>query len=219
MNGLASSYTASAHIPLHMFKALRTRLSLLSVGAALALTACSPERATAPATDVAAPANGLLGDLLGGTLGAVDGLVTKTALIRTIPILTPVTRSITLKGTGGTLSLPEAGLTVTIPREAIGDTAVTISVTALPGIGVAYSFQPHGVKWKAPLRFSQDLRGTIGLGGLLGKRLGGGYFADDDQVNGRTGQVKLNEVLSGGTISGRFEFNIWHFSGYMVSMD
>lgn len=202
-----------------MFKAFRTRLSLLTVGAALALTACSPERATAPATDVAAPANGLIGDLLGGTLGAVDGLVSKTALIRVVPILSPVTRSITLKGKGGTLSIPEAGLTVTIPREAVGDTSVTISVTALPGIGVAYSFQPHGVKWAAPLRFSQDLRGTIALGGLLGQRLGGGYFAKDSQVNGRTGQVQLNEVIDGGLLNGRFEFNMWHFSGYMVSMD
>lgn len=202
-----------------MFKALRTRLSLLSVGAALALTACSPDRATAPATDVAAPANGLLGDLLGGTLGTVNGLVTKASLIRTTPLLVPITRSVTLNGTGGTLSIPEVGLTVTIPREAVGDTSVTISVTALPGVGVAYSFQPHGVQWRAPLRFSQDLRGTIALGGLLGKRLGAGYFAQDSQVNPRTGVVKLNEVLSGGTSGGRFEFNMWHFSGYMVSMD
>jgi hypothetical protein len=202
-----------------MLKALRTRLSLLSVGAALALSACSPERATAPATDVAAPANGLIGDLLGATLGTVDGLVTKTALIRTTPILVPITRSITLQGTGGTLSLPEAGLTVTIPREAIGDTAVTISVTALPGVGVAYSFAPHGVQWRAPLRFSQDLRGTVALGNLLGMRLSGGYFANDSQVNPRTGRVQLNEVLNAGIFGSKVEFNIWHFSGYMVSMD
>src|SRR6476619_3524516 len=77
--------------------------------------ACNTERASAPAT-LAAPAASH--DLLGGLLGTVTNtlkLTTATGLQRTTPLAAPITVSRTIGYWGGTLAIPEAGVTVVVP--------------------------------------------------------------------------------------------------------
>ena len=184
-------------------------------GAALASTACSNDSLTAPEMS-AAPA--LRGDLV-STINAVSStLISKTALLRSKPIASPITRSLTVSNTGGVISIPEAGVTLTIPKGAIGATPITISVTALPGSAVAYHFEPHGTKFLSKITLTQDLSGTAWFSNNKLK-LGGGYFADDSQINLLTGKSLLNELLPVSTSGAKLNLDISHFSGYMVSMD
>ena len=80
-------------------------------------------------------------------------------LQRTTPLAAPITVSKVIGADGGTLSIPEAGVTVTVPRGALAQTT-TITMTARAGSLVAYDFAPHGITFAKPLVFSQQLRGT-----------------------------------------------------------
>lgn len=188
------------------------------------LVACSPDRTLGP-TDNAAPQsmetprNGWLSGVTGGLLGTVTtitgSLIDKVALKWTTPLAAPITRSFYVTNAGGTFEIPETGFKLTVPANALPASSMTITATALAGAGVAYSFEPHGTVFRRPLVFNQSLAPTTYSNGLLG----GGYFANDSQVNALSGVVSLNELLPATVLGNRVHFNIDHFSGYMVSMD
>jgi hypothetical protein len=139
----------------------------------------------------------------------VDGLQ------RTKALAVPITVSKSIGPEGGTLTIPEAGVTVTVPRGALAATT-KITMTARAGTLVAYDFAPHGITFAKPLVFSQKLSGTNAT--LLGApflRLG--YYADANLLT-KTGGV-VSELLGGvvNTLSWTFTSSIKHFSGYMVS--
>lgn len=180
----------------------------LSAAAVGAVTACSVDPVSAPVATAAAHA-------IGTTSGST--LISSTALLRTTPLLSPVSASIRLYRQGGSLSLPGTGLMVTIPRTAIGDTAVTITVTALPGSAVAYDFQPHGTQFTDKLQLKQALSGTTWAGNTGNAPLEGGYFANSDQVDTATGAAMLDERLPASVSGNSVIFGVSHFSGYMVA--
>lgn len=184
-------------------------------GAALASTACSSDSLTAPELS-AAPS--LRSDLV-STINAIGNtLFNKKALTRTAPIAAPITRSLTVSNAGGVIQIPEAGVTLTIPKGAIGGTPITISVTALAGNAVAYHFEPHGTQFLKKITLTQDLSNTAWFGNAK-LTLGGGYFADDSQINLLSGKSLLNELLPVTLTGSKLNLEIGHFSGYMVSMD
>ena len=192
--------------------------------AALALTlvvaGCSAERASAP-PPVSASASAPSGDLLGGLVGTV-GAATSTlqltpviGLRRTTPLATPITVAKTIGSEGGSLSIPEAGVTVTVPSGALVAPTV-ITMTARAGSLVAYDFEPHGITFARRLVFSQSLRGTnatlLNFGSL---KLG--YYSDPSLLTPLGGLV--SELLDGSVdlLAWRFQSNIPHFSGYILS--
>ena len=211
-------------------RAVRAATPALALGTAAltaALAACSdgptsPTGSSAAQAAVAAgPAHstsvytGYTG--YSGTTTSGSTLVTATALMRTTPITVPIMRSVTLHATGGTLQIPEAGLMVTIPRGAVGDSTATITATALPGSAVAYDFQPHGAKFLTQLKINQSLAATTWAGNTGMMNIGAGYFASNSQVNTYTGAAQLNEVITGTVAGGTYQFYVGHFSGYLVS--
>jgi hypothetical protein len=152
-----------------------------------------------------------------GSTTSGSNLVSMTALLRTTPLAAPITRSVTLTGTGGTLQIPEAGLLITIPRGAVGDSTLRITATARPGSLVAYDFQPHGARFLTQLKIKQELTGTTWQDNTGTIRVGAGYYADPAQLDDPTGSAGVNEEIAG-TISGRtFQFNVGHFSGYIMT--
>jgi hypothetical protein len=91
---------------------------------------------------------------------------------------------------------------------------VTISVTAMAGKAIAYEFQPHGLTFKKPLRFKQHFMSTQGWW----LSLGGGYFKSASQVDTQNNKAKLDEEMPAVLQQdGWITFDIWHFSGYLVS--
>lgn len=205
------------------------RLTLLgALAVAGTLVACSPDSTVGPTNDpvpqsMQAPRSGWLSSGIGGLLGTVNtitgSLIDKVALKWTTPLAAPITRSFHVTNAGGTFEFPETGLKLIVPANALPGSSLTITATALAGAGVAYSFEPHGTVFRKKLVFSQSLAPTTHSYSLFSLGLGGGYFANDSQVNSLTGVVRVNELLPATVLSNRVRFNIDHFSGYMVSMD
>ena len=183
---------------------------------ALTLAACSADQVSAPTQVSAAPADAQSG-LLGGLLGTVTGvlnLTTTDAVQRTTPLAAPITVSKEIGYYGGTLSIPEAGVTVIVPRGALMRTT-TITMTARAGSLLAYDFSPTGTKFYKPLVFNQSLNGTnVTLLQVPLLRLG--YYSDPGLLGELTATV--SDLLGGVTdlLSWSFTAPIKHFSGYVV---
>jgi hypothetical protein len=180
--------------------------------------ACSSEHAT-PTTPLLAPTAasasllGTVGSVVGTTLSVLQPV---TLLQRTTALPADIAVTQTIGAGGGTLSIPGAGVTVTVPMGALAAPTI-ITMTARAGTNVAYDFQPHGIVFAKPLTFTQKLGGTNTslLSPLTGMQLG--YYADDSQLGQTTALVG---ELIGGTLnllSQTFTSRIGHFSGYVVS--
>jgi hypothetical protein len=175
--------------------------------AAAALAACGPE-STQPSALV--PTGGPVLELF-------DPAIELDVLQRSAPLLHDFAASGVIGRDGGTLSIPEAGLSITFPRNAVR-VPTPIVVAALPGTGVAYTFQPHGLVFQRPPVITQDLRGTAAFGEPdLRWRLAGGYVPEPAGLTGvtaRVGEVRPGQVdVEGWTL----RFDVDHFSTYVVS--
>jgi hypothetical protein len=206
-----------------MFPTLRTLRSRVTratalIGVALAaatLTGCATDRAVGPTVDAAqaAPAPAT------HDLVVSAGVIPSQALLRTTPLTQAISQTLRITRSGGTFAIPEAGVTVTVPRDAIDTKSLTITVTALAGNAVAYTFEPHGTQFRRPLLLTQDLSATTWATNSAWLLLRGGYFKDAAQVNTTTGKAMLDEWLPLVVSGSRSYLSIWHFSGYMISMD
>ncbi len=181
-----------------------------AVAAALAISACSD--VTAPATPMA---SGQSANLLGGLPG---GLTQQTVapISRTTPLANDVSWTFTVGSGGTTSSNSSVGLTINVPSGAVS-APTTITVTALKGTAVAYSFAPHGLQFSKKVTLTQKLQGTS-VGSQLLPQLTGAYFADDDDLLGN-GLALVSEILTGllNPLAKTFTFPIEHFSGYLVA--
>ena len=206
-----------------MFNSLRTlrspvarRASMVGLlcAAVAAVGACSTERALGPGdVAVAAPARPAQ-DVI-----TSFGTIPKKALLRTTTLKKSISRSARFTADGGTLSIPELGVTLTVPPDAFEAKTLTIKITALAGNAVAYSFEPHGTEFRRPLTLSQDLATTTWANNRSFMLLGGGYYKYDYQVNTTTGAALVDETLPVAVFGTRTFMSLWHFSGYMISMD
>jgi hypothetical protein len=133
-------------------------------------------------------------------------------LQRTIPLASNITVTKNIGILGGTISIPQAGLSVVVPPLAVTSTK-TFSVTALAGSNVAYTFAPHGLTFLTPLVATQSLVNTQAAnGGLINAlSLQVGYFTDDTKIN------LVTELLTVGVnlLNQTSVVTLWHFSGYM----
>ncbi|MGQ0646079.1 MAG: hypothetical protein ACT4P7_00820 [Gemmatimonadaceae bacterium] len=183
----------------------------------LVVAACGGD-AFAPAPQIAAPAAadaGLVGDLLGGVGNTVGKLLQVKVLERKQEVKSAIVVKKTIGRAGGIIEIPQTGMRFVIPPGAL-DKDVAISVTAIKGKQVAYEFAPHGLTFKVPTVFQQNLSYTNALLGLdLG--LQGGYFKDVSQLDPRKGTALVDEIIRALSIGGWVSFPVDHFSGYLVS--
>jgi hypothetical protein len=184
-------------------RSVRVRAGILTVGA-LALAACA-DAPSAPSADAPVPRLELL-----SPSDYADGLVRAQGFDQ------PITTPIHVGKAGGKYRLP-GGLHIEIAPATFKDT-ITLTVTALPGDLVAYEFQPHGLVFNKPLAMSQDLRGTNWRGKDI-SQFGVGYFESATDVDLLTKQALVKEYLrSTVDLQGqRAHFQVFHFSGYMMS--
>ena len=136
---------------------------------------------------------------------------TVVGLQRTTPLAAPITVSKYIGALGGTISIPQAGLTVVVPPLALSSTKL-ITVTALAGSNVAYEFQPAGTKFNVGLAMTQSLVGT-NYASVNPLNMFVGYFADSSNP------LSVSEVLSVNVnlVSLTAASTIWHFSGYIYA--
>jgi hypothetical protein len=134
------------------------------------------------------------------------------------PVTTEQSASAQIGILGGQISLPNLGLTVIVPAFAVSSTT-TITVTAVPGNQVAYEFEPHGLRFNAPVVVRQSLAGTSAQqNGIIPGVLYGGYFPDVSALNQLNGTALVDEILrvSIDRVLGSATFSILHFSGYLL---
>jgi len=199
-----------------MATSLRRAGALAALGLTL-FAACSSEPTSAPASlhtaTTAAPST----DLLGGLTQTVTNLLTTVIGVqRNTPLASSITVTKTIGSEGGTLSIPQAGVTVTVPSGALASNTV-ITMTARAGTLIAYDFAPHGITFAKPLVFTQSLAGT-NASLLTAPLLALGYYTDPSLLTSVGGIV--SELLSGNVnlLSWTFTAKIPHFSGYMVAV-
>lgn len=202
-----------------------------AIVAGLALTAvavaCAPDKMTAPPpAQTSGSLLGLVGGLLGGVVNTVTSLLLP-AVHRGTSLPTDVAVTKTIGAAGGTISIPQAGMTITFAPGAVS-APTTITATANAGGYFAYTFQPHGITFNAPVVITQDMSdaSTTGLlGGLLSVQ--GGYMADGiSDLNQTSGTVTVSEQLpaatawvpgANGSLIPVTSYSIHHFSGYILT--
>jgi ZU5 domain len=131
-----------------------------------------------------------------------------------------VSASKTIDASGGTISIPETGLTVSFPQGAL-TAPLKITVTA-DAQYVAYKFEPAGTTFLKDVTVTQLLNNTTIFGQPLRNQLYAAYIADDNQT--LSGTVRAQEIEPSTTIfspdSGLPQAQVWiirHFSRYMLA--
>ena len=118
----------------------RTARVLLASVVALAAAACSESTHSQFSPNVPKLAASLVGK-------------TTTSMQRSKPVAQDLIRSFTVTQKGGNFEIPETGLKVKVPGDALpaGTTSMTITVTAFGGSQFGYDFEPSGVTFRKPL--------------------------------------------------------------------
>ena len=149
---------------------------------------------------------------------ALLGLLPVRGVTRAAPLSKDISVSAVIDNKGGTLSIPEAGLTLVVPPNAVSSKTKFVA-TALAGNLVAYEFEPHGTRFAVPLQFQQDLKKVSLLGALTSPLMKGAYFTDEGKLDQTTGLAFITELIPAtlDLLKGRVGFPIKHFSGYLVS--
>ena len=201
-------------------------LTTLAAGTLLILAGCRDSIAPAPV----APADaGKPEALLGLNLPIIDPLVdnllgtgdTVVVLQRAQPLPSNITVSKFIGSGGGTISVPAAGLTVSVPAGAVAY-PTNFTVTASAGRPVAYEFGPHGTKFAKPLTMTQDLRVTyVTEQSLRYMHFHAGYFSSSTNLIDWLLRAVVSELLPASADADNMvvRFNVSHFSGYLVAID
>jgi ZU5 domain len=185
-------------------------LTTLAVAAAATFIAsgCANDSPAAPKSEVTV-AQGSLTSTLGSLLGTPK---TITPVLRTTPLPSDVSVAKTIGVLGGTLVIPEAGVTIVVPPLAVSK-PTDFRVTARAGSALAYDFEPHGIKFAVPLVMTQSLRGVQTDKGLLNLGLSLGYYPDPTKPTSVTELLNVTiDLVNQTAIS-----TIWHFSGYIYA--
>jgi hypothetical protein len=204
-------------------KRIRISLAALAFTALAFATSCvdstAPDRAVGPPSTVSASLlSGGFGIGLGGDLGRVVD-TTVTTLQRLVPLSSDITVSAVIDAEGGSIAIPEAGFRLDVPKNALAE-PTTITVTAVQGLATAYEFEPQGIALNKRLLFTQDLSVTAAIANLLGTQFTGAYFRSRDEIS-PTGSAAVHELLPTRVdlFSGVVQFQLKHFSGYLVAVD
>jgi hypothetical protein len=127
----------------------------------------------------------------------------------------------TIDQSGGTISIPETGLTLSFPAGAVA-APITITVTSDDRY-VAYKMEPTGTRFLKDVTATQQLNVTSIFGSALRSQLYAAYIADDNVK--LSGKVPVLEIEPGTTIFSLLssllpQAHVWtirHFSRYMLA--
>jgi hypothetical protein len=186
---------------------------------ALIISSCSDAGLPAPTAPIDAVADH----------GSGDGLETSTATkdlqLKALWWKDRYDRSISVSkvidASGGVISIPQTGLTVSFPKGALSS-SLKITITADKDY-VAYKFDPAGTQFLKDVTVTQALDNTEVFGEPLQSQLYVGYIADDGLR--LSGNVPVLEIEPSTTIFSALnpllpQAQVWiirHFSRYMLA--
>jgi len=139
-------------------------------------------------------------------------------LQRDVPLAADIRVEEVIDRDGGMIHIQEAGLKVHFPAGAL-KRKTRITVTALAGSNVAYTFEPHGIKFGEHVTIDQAFQDTNAFsGGLAHYR--GAYFPDILGIDKVSGKARVSELypVEVDQLGKKIRFHIKHFSGYLVSV-
>jgi hypothetical protein len=138
-----------------------------------------------------------------------------SVLTRSAPLPAEIKASAVIGWEGGTISIPDAGLKVTIPTGAL-DVATNITITALKGDLVAYTFEPHGTRFAKVVYADQSLATTQAVDSVSSR----GYFSTMDAIDWETNSAVVSEIseVQPELTSTSIRFYLNHFSGYLLGV-
>jgi hypothetical protein len=127
----------------------------------------------------------------------------------------------TIDQSGGTISIPETGLTLSFPAGAVA-APITITITSDDKY-VAYKMEPTGTRFLKDVTATQQLNTTSIFGSPLRSQLYAAYIAEDNIK--LSGKVPVLEIEPGTTIFSVLssllpQSHVWtirHFSRYMLA--
>ncbi len=204
-------------------------IRLWSVLAASAAISFGCGEVAAPVGPVEQPSHDLVIDLADDLVVSTTSTVLTTAtpvdvLQRTSPLAQDITVSAAIGKSGGTIEIREAGLKFVVPSNALvppsRQKTVTITVTALAGDEIAYTFQPHGLQFREPVRIEQEFKGTTAEGNRsLLEGVEGAYFPSVTDLDAASGVASVMEFrpTSVDVTGSRIKFTTDHFSGYLIA--
>jgi hypothetical protein len=187
--------------------------SISAVVGALLMASCSDSGVLDPRILDGAPG-------LNGAPVSVDGLELK-ALWWKDRSSTPLSVTKTIGVAGGTISLPQTGLTISFPAGAVA-APISITITADPDY-VAYKMEPAGTQFLAPVTVTQSLPFTELANRPLRAPILAAYIADDNIS--LSGNVPVKELEPAQTVFSPLMplipvAQVWiirHFSRYMLA--
>lgn len=183
-------------------------LSILVVGAACSDQLAPLDSPLTPAVEVGGP-----------YLSLSPAELTVQVLERSTPLAEDIVVSRVIGSTGGTILIPQAGLSLHVPAGALSQ-PTEISVRAHAGALVAYSFEPHGTQFAEVVSARQSLEGTLAADRDV-QVAGRGYFADVQDVRWDANLASVTELslVREDVGAGSIEFYLNHFSGYLIAID
>lgn len=189
------------------------RLAGLLVATAAAAYGCGDT--TSP---VASATHGGRAPSLAGSATSVAVLQRNTPLTKNVSVTVPIGKN------GGTIEIPEAGIKVIFPKNALtppkANHRYDITVTALKGDEVAYTFEPHGLTFREPVMVMQDYKDTHAYKnpGVL-SAIEGAYFPalSDLDAAGATARVSEFRPTDVDVTGSKIKFTVEHFSGYLIA--
>lgn len=189
-----------------------TTIRRVAVLAGLAFTAACSSDAVTSAPLAPTDANAAIGNINTlSTRGYLEASVRVAG--RLVPLRQEVSYGAMIGSSGGVIRVPETGFELVVPAGAV-DRDTPFRVTALPGLALAYEFAPHGVTFKVPLKFRQSML-TTSIG--WGQSVRGGYFTDRTKIDASGRKATVAEQMPASIEGTWLTFDIWHFSGYLVS--
>ena len=130
-----------------------------------------------------------------------------------------VSVSQTIDSAGGSISLPETGLTVSFPAGALLS-PLTITITADDRY-VAYKMEPSGTTFLKDVTVTQQLNTTQLFGSPLKSQIFAAYIADDSiSLSGKVPVLEIEPsttILSPQSLPQAQVWLIRHFSRYMLA--
>jgi hypothetical protein len=140
-------------------------------------------------------------------------------LQRAEPLAAPLSASASIGAHGGRIAIREAGFSIRIPPRALPAGApVTITVTALAGSDVAYSFAPEGLVFAADPVITQDLVKTTAFHHPETQNLLQGAWFQDGALADGVAVVGELRPTSTDVHGWRSSWSVHHFSGYALTL-